>query len=321
LFDNDNVNGSLDLTMDSRIGFHVSISGGISNSIDNALKIGCGAFQIFTRSPMRWSAKPLQEEEVKNFRKKLGESKIDIDAVFVHMPYLPNLSSPNDKLHKKSVDVLTEEIKRCSVLGIPYLVSHLGTHGGKGKGYGISQLVKGCNFAFRNYYKSLSKAAKNNSHGIGGKESVTILLENSAGHKYSIGGKFDEIGLILDKLDSSSSGSRGSFGVCLDSCHAFVAGYDLRKKDGAGETLDKFSSEVGLKRLKLVHLNDSKDKFNSNRDRHEHIGLGKIGKEGFKALLKDKAVKNLPIIMETPIDKRRDNSDNLKVVVDIINRK
>ena len=129
------------------------------------------------------------------------------------------------------------------------------------------------------------------------------------------------IGLILDKLDSSSYSSSGSFGVCLDSCHAFAAGYDLRTEDALGETLDKFNSEVGLKNLKLMHLNDSKDKLNSNRDRHEHIGLGKIGKEGFKALLKDKAVRKLPIIMETPMDRRRDNSDNLKVVLDIIDKK
>jgi deoxyribonuclease IV len=305
-----------------RIGFHVSIAEGIPNSIDNALKIGCGAFQIFTGNPMGWASKPLQEEDVKNFRKKLAESKIDPDAVFVHMPFLPNLSSPNAKLHKKSIAVLTEEIMRCSILGIPYLVSHLGRHGGKGEGYGINRLVKAYNFAFKNYYKSLSKAAaKNNAHGSGNKGSVTILLENSAGNKNSIGSKFDQIGLILDKLDSSSSGSKGSFGVCLDSCHALAASYDLRTEDAVGETLDKFNSEVGLKNLKLMHLNDSKDKLNSNRDRHEHIGLGKIGKEGFRALLKDKAVRKLPIIMETPIDRKRDNSDNLKAVLDIIDKK
>ena len=125
----------------------------------------------------------------------------------------------------------------------------------------------------------------------------------------------------MTELDSSSYSSRGSFGVCLDSCHAFAAGYDLRTEDAVRETLDKFGSEVGQRNLKLVHLNDSKDKLNSNRDRHEHIGLGKIGKEGFRALLKDKGVTNLPIIMETPMDRRRDNSDNLKVVLDIIDKK
>ena len=186
--------------MDSRIGFHVSISGGISNSIDNALKLGCNAFQIFTRNPKRWATKPLQEEDVKNFRKKLAECKINRDAVFVHIPYLPNLASPNSRLHKKSVDVLAEEIKRCSILGIPYLVSHLGTHSGKGTGYGINQLVKAYNFAIRNYHKSLSAATttirtknKNNGGDCGGnEESVTVLLENSAGHKNSIGSKFDQ---------------------------------------------------------------------------------------------------------------------------------
>src|ERR687887_600208 len=269
--------------MNTKIGFHVSISGGISNSVDNALKIGCNAFQIFSRSPRGWAAKGLQEEDVKNFRKKLNVSKIDRNSVFVHMPYLPNLSSPNSRLHKKSTNILVEELSRCTALGIPFIVLHLGSHSGKDND----------------------------------DENVTIILENNAGEKNSIGSKFDELGLILDKLNSSSS-KRRSFGVCLDTCHAFAAGYDLRTEDAVNETLDKFSTEVGLKNLKVIHLNDSKDKLNSNRDRHEHIGLGKIGKEGFRALLNHKSVKNIPIIMETPIDSRRDNSGNLKIVLDLL---
>jgi deoxyribonuclease-4 len=312
-----------------KVGFHVSISGGISSSVDNALKIGCNAFQIFSRSPRGWAAKPLQEEDTENFKKKLNDSKIDRNSVFVHMPYLPNLSSPNSRLHKKSTNILVEEVSRCTALGILFIVLHLGSHGGKGCNTGINQLVKACNFTIENYYKSLPTvvtAAKRKKNGKGSNNSskdsddneyVTIILENSAGEKNSIGSKFDELGLILDKLNSSSS-KRRSFGICLDTCHAFAAGYDLRTEDAVNETLDKFSNEIRLKNLKVVHLNDSKDKLNSNRDRHEHIGLGKIGKEGFRALLKHKAVKKLPLIMETPIDRRRDNSDNLKVVLDLL---
>ncbi|MFL6360867.1 MAG: deoxyribonuclease IV [Nitrososphaeraceae archaeon] len=331
--------------MDYRVGFHVSISGGISNSVDNALKIGCNAFQIFSRSPRGWSAKHLKEEDVQNFRIKLNDSKIDRDSIFVHMPYLPNLSSPNSTLHKKSTNMLVEELRRATLLGIPYVILHLGSHSGKGTDNGIDQLVKACNIAFKKYDRlslqsalgiTESKDNKKKSEGSSAKQqnkSVTIILENSAGEKNSIGSKFDELGLILDKLRSSYSSSSGShstssnkvssFGVCLDTCHAFAAGYDLRTENTVNETLDKFSMEVGLKNLKVIHLNDSKDKLNSNRDRHEHIGLGKIGKEGFRALLNHKSVKKLPIIMETPIDSKRDNSDNLKVVLDLLddNRK
>jgi deoxyribonuclease IV len=250
------------------------------------------------------------------------------------MPYLPNLSSPNNRLHKKSTNILAEEVSRSAALGIPFIILHLGSHGGKGSNTGISQLVKACNFAVENYYKLLPTAVatstaakrskKKGSNNWSSKDSneneyVTIILENSAGEKNSIGSKFDELGLIIDKLLDSSSSKRKSFGICLDTCHAFAAGYDLRTKDAINETLDEFKSKVGLKNLKVIHLNDSKDKLNSNRDRHEHIGLGKIGKEGFRELLKHKAVKRLPIIMETPVDKRRNDSGNLKVVLDLLN--
>ena len=320
--------------MNTKIGFHVSISGGISNSVDNALKIGCNAFQIFSRNPRGWSGKSLLKEDIENFRTKLKDSKIDTDSVFVHMPYLPNLSSSNSRLHKKSTNILMEELKRSSILGIPYIIVHLGSHGGKGTDNGIGQLVKACNIAFKNYNRSpssksalgttVSKDNKKKSEGRGPRQNkpVTIILENSAGEKNSIGSKFDELGLILDKLTSSGSSHRdnkiSSFGICLDTCHAFAAGYDLRTENGVNETLDKFRSEIGMRNLKVIHLNDSKDKLNSNRDRHEHIGLGKIGKEGFRALLNHKSVKRLPVIMETPIDSKRDNSDNLKVVLDLL---
>ena len=289
--------------MSSRIGFHVSISGGISNSVDNALKIGCNAFQIFSRNPRGWTAKPLQGNDVENFRKKLNESKIDRDSTFVHMPYLPNLSSSNSKLHKKSTNALIEEMKRCSTLGIPYVILHLGKHGEKGKEDGINQLQKACNSATKNRIRDY--------------KSVMIILENSAGGRNSIGSKFDELGLILDKLKSSSSRSN-SFGICLDTCHAFAAGYDLRTKEGVNETLDEFRSKIGLSNLKVIHLNDSKEDLNSNRDRHEHIGLGKIGKKGFREFLRHNAVRKLPIIMETPIDSRRDDPGNLKIVLDLL---
>ena len=310
--------------MHSKIGFHVSISGGIANSVDNALKIGCNAFQIFSRNPRGWAAKPLQDHDVENFRKKLNESKSKIDgnSIFVHMPYLPNLSSSNHDLHKKSTDTLLEEIKRCSALGIPYIILHLGRHGEKGKEDGINQFQEACNSITRNYPQILSSVTKKQmskkSDMSRDPNSVMIILENSAGGRNSIGSRFDELGLILDKLKSSSGGSN-PFGVCLDTCHAFAAGYDLRTKEGIEETLDQFRSEIGLSNLKVIHLNDSREDLNSNRDRHEHIGLGKIGQKGFREFLRHNVIRKLPIIMETPIDSRRSESDNLKIVLDLLN--
>jgi deoxyribonuclease IV len=290
--------------MNIRIGFHVSIAGGISNSVDNASKMGCGAFQIFSRNPRGWAAKPLVEDDVKNFQTKLAKSSISQDSVLVHMPYLPNLASPDGELYRKSVDTLAAEMHRCGLLGISYLVIHLGSHLGKGSENGINQLVKGCKNAIED---SLNGQKKN---------VVRILLENMAGQKNSLGSKFEEIRLILDKLDDY-----GSFGVCLDTCHAFAAGYDLRKKEDVEKMLDNFYSTVGSKELKAIHLNDSKGDLNSKVDRHEHIGLGKIGNTGFEALLSHKSLVSLPMIMETPVDDARRDIDNLRIVLQLAKRK
>ena len=300
--------------MNIRVGFHVSIAGGISNSVDNALKIGCSAFQIFTRNPRGWAAKPLVNEDVEKFRAKLAKSPISPEAVIVHMPYLPNLAAPEGELYKKSVDTLAGEVQRCITLGIPSLVIHLGSHLGKGTEEGISQLVMACNYALDNYGKNASSNSSQPKQKNKKKNApVRILLENMAGQKNSIGDKFEEIRLLLDKLKP-----KGSFGVCLDTCHVFASGIDLRKEGDVEKMLSQFDSTVGLKELKVLHLNDSKGDLNSKIDRHEHVGLGKIGKAGFAALLQHESVRNLPMIMETPVDKQRSDTDNLKVVLDLL---
>jgi deoxyribonuclease IV len=316
-----------------RIGFHVSISGGISNSVDNALQEKCTAFQIFSRNPRGWAAKPLDNEDIKLFKNKLAgqldpfesskstsenpshkssrgkeknkaKSTIDSSAIFVHMPYLPNLSSPNKKIYDQSVQVLTDELKRSNALDVPYLVVHLGSHQGEGIKKGVEQLVMACTGA-------IDEVSKENT--------VSILLENSAGQKNTVASNFDELRIILDRLhDHNSSSNRERFGICLDTCHAFASGYDLASEEAVAETMDKFDSQVGYGYLKLIHLNDSRDEFFSHRDRHEHLGLGGIGKKGFKAFLKYKSHRNIPLIMETPIDNRRSNSDNLKFVKAIL---
>jgi deoxyribonuclease IV len=316
-----------------KIGFHVSISGGISNSVDNALKENCTAYQIFSRNPRGWAAKPLDNKDVMLFKVKLAgrsdpnkstksrsaktahqnnsgekrskdKTKIDRNAIFVHMPYLPNLSSPNKRIYDQSVQVLIDELKRSGTLEIPYLVVHLGSHQGEGIKKGVEQLAMACSHA-------IDSVSKENN--------VSILLENSAGQKNTVASNFEEMRLILDRLYEYNSGSKTDrFGICLDTCHAFASGYDLASKVTVDETMDKFESQVGYEYLKLIHLNDSRDKFFSRRDRHEHIGLGEIGEKGFNAFLKHILHRNIPLIMETPIDSRRSNSDNLKFVKAII---
>ncbi|MDQ4073445.1 MAG: deoxyribonuclease IV [Thermoproteota archaeon] len=285
-----------------KIGLHVSISGSLAKSVDNASVLGCTAFQIFTRSPRQWKTKDISDEEASAFKYKLNKSKIESGSVVVHMPYLPNLSAPSSDLYKKSMDVLTDEIKRCNLLNLSFLVIHLGSHLGKGSKQGISQLVDACNASMDNY---------KNAHS--GKNGVTILLENSAGQKNSIGSKMEEIAEIFDKLN------KPHFGLCLDTCHAFAAGYDLSKEDGVTNLIDNISTTIGIDKLKVIHLNDSKGSLGSNLDRHYHIGLGKIGKTGLKFLLNNKQVNNIPFIMETPIDDVRNDTGNINYVLSLLN--
>ena len=293
--------------MTSGIGFHVSIAGGIANSVDNARKIGCTAFQIFTRNPRGWVGRGLDINDVRSFQKKLNENKIKPDSVAVHMPYLPNLSAPEGVTYQKSVEVLSEELVRCSTLQIPQLVIHLGSHLGKGSTIGIGQLVKACNSCVK---KSDSTGKPSKKKG----NMVKILLENGAGQSNSVGATFDELGHIIDMLDS-----KHRFGVCLDTCHCFAAGYDLRNEVGVDKTIEEFDDKIGLKYLNLIHLNDSINDIGSGLDRHEHIGLGKIGKDGFSAILSHSSIKNLPIIMETPIDERRGDIENYEYVKALMN--
>ncbi|HEX2487735.1 MAG TPA: deoxyribonuclease IV [Nitrososphaeraceae archaeon] len=284
-----------------KIGFHVSITGSLSNSIKNAEEIGCTAFQIFTRNPRGWIPKHLERKDVDEFKSKLENSYIDKKNVVVHMPYLPNFAAPESESYYKSKKVLSEEIIRCYLLDISYLILHLGSHLGFGEKNGIKQIVNACNFALDNF-NSLYRRHLN----------LNILIENSAGQKNSIGSKFDEIKDILDELNNKK------FGVCFDSCHAFASGYDLRTSNKVIETIDNFNDIINIKNLKVLHLNDSKGKINENIDRHEHIGLGSIGKEGLIEFLKHKYFQNIPIIMETPNDKTRGDKENMKVILDYI---
>jgi len=272
-----------------QIGCHVSISGSVDKAVDNATERNCTAFQIFTRSPRSWHAKDLVDADVKNYKEKLDQSQIDRFATVAHMPYLPNLATPYQDAYTKSVNTLIKEVERCGKLGIPYLVTHLGSHLGTGEENGIKRIVKG-----------LEKAATI-------KNDVMILLENTAGQKNSVGSDFVQLGSIFSKLKPAKR-----FGVCFDTCHTFVAGYDLRTEKTVKETFRKFDDSVGLEHLKILHLNDSKGELGSNLDRHYHVGLGGIGEKGMSAVIKLMNKKKIPIILETPIDDIRDDFGNIK---------
>ena len=269
---------------------HVSIASGLDKSIDNAVAMGCTAFQIFTRNPRGWTAKPLLKKDITNFKKRLDTSKIDRFATAAHMPYLPNFSSPEAVPFMRSLNSLIDEAKRCSKLGIPYLVAHLGSHKGIGEKKGIDTVVK-----------AFTKAAKETPNDI------TFLLENNVGFKNSVGSDFAQIASIFFNLKPLDR-----FGICFDTCHAFAAGYDLRTEKTASLTLKKFDEIVGIEHVKLIHLNDSKGQLGCNIDRHEHIGLGHIGKVGLSKVIKFANIKKIPIILETPIDERRDDAGNMK---------
>ena len=286
---------------DYKIGFHVSISGSMSKSFSNAEKIGCYAFQIFSRNPRNWQAKNLSKDEIEKFIKKKDTSKINENNIVLHMPYLPNLASPNEDYFLKSKNTLLEEVKKCALLEIPYLVIHLGTHLGSGEKKGIEQIVKALNFAIDEFKKTNSR-----------KLAVRMLLENHAGEKNYIGSKFEQLRELLDLLDKKYHG------ICFDTCHGFSAGYDLRTSKDVLNTFKEFEDTIGLKELCVLHMNDSKGDLNENKERHEHIGLGKIGNIGFKEILKNKFIQKIPIIMETPIDDNRGDVDNLQVVKNLI---
>jgi deoxyribonuclease-4 len=273
-----------------RVGVHVSIAGSIVRSVERAVERGCDTFQIFSRNPRGWAAKDLAPHDADLFLRNLNQT--NIFPVVDHMPYLPNLASPVATLYEKSVSTLHEELIRCGSLKVPYLVTHLGHHQGSDGEEGRDRVIRALNTAL----STVDNA-------------VMILLENTAGERNSMGSSFSDIRFVLEGVDE---GKRVA--VCLDTCHAFAAGYDFRTPDAIADTLKEFDDQIGLDLLRLVHLNDSYGQIGSGLDRHEHIGLGHIGEEGFRHLLHHPAIREIPLICETPEDERRDDAGNIRKV-------
>lgn len=272
------------------IGLHISGAGSIDMAFDRAQELGATTFQVFTRNPNQWKFKPLDEGAAAAFREKRKTS--GFERVVDHMPYLPNLASPEKATKKISRYTLDEELKRCDALGIDYLVIHLGSHLGKGSAVGIANIAEACNEAI--------------GQSSGGS---TILLENMAGQKNCVGARFEELRAILDRVSDVRR-----VGVCLDSCHLFAAGFDLTGEEAVANTMGLFDQVVGLSRLKLIHLNDSKGVLGSRLDRHENIGKGKIGRTGIRALLHYPGISERPLVMETPYEDIRAMKQSIKLV-------
>jgi len=273
------------------VGVHVSISGSIDKAVDRAKALTCTTFQIFTRNPRGWRYTPLDGDAVREFRRKVREYGYEV--VVAHMPYLPNLASPKEEVYERSVASLINELKRCEELGIPYLVTHLGSHLGAGIKKGLERVAEAVRRALEETEGS----------------DVMILLENTAGSKNGVGSRFEELGEVMKRL-----GFDRRIGLCFDTCHAYVAGYDIATPRGFERTLKDIDEYVGLDRLKVVHLNDSKGGLGSHLDRHEHIGLGFIGERGFRNILSNGLIRRLPLILETPVDSRRGDEGNIRKV-------
>jgi len=270
------------------LGCHLSIAKGFDRSVDEAEKLGNRVLQLFTHSPSIWRIKPLSDDVVSRFRTRRSASSVE--RLVVHTMYLINLASPDEALYERSVNALIEEARRAARLGADALVTHVGAHIGSGTEAGIERIVAAVD---RLVGSRIWEDAS----------TLRLLVENTAGAGTTVGASFDEIEAIV-----SGIGDAGRVGVCLDTCHAFAAGYDLRTGAVVERTLARFDRTVGLDRLELVHLNDSRCSLGGRRDRHEHIGRGEIGTVGLGAIVRHPQLREVPFVLETPktIDGRPD---------------
>lgn len=259
-----------------RIGAHVSAGGGVENAPVNAVGIGADAFALFTKNQRQWVAKALTDDSINLFKGRVKESGLETRYILPHDSYLINLGHPDPEAIAKSRDAFIDEMKRCEQLGLQLLNFHPGSHLNK-------ITVEEC----------LDRVAESINIALGQTSGVTAVIENTAGQGSNIGNRFEHLRYIIDRVDDKSR-----VGVCIDTCHAFAAGYDLA--DHYDETFDEFDNIVGFSYLRAFHLNDSKKPLGSRVDRHESIGRGCIGIDFFKRLMADPRFDNMPLILETP---------------------
>lgn len=259
-----------------RIGAHVSAGGGVENAPVNAVGIGADAFALFTKNQRQWVAKALTDDSINLFKGRVKESGLDTRYILPHDSYLINLGHPDPEAIAKSRDAFIDEMKRCEQLGLQLLNFHPGSHLNK-------ITVEEC----------LDRVAESINIALGQTSGVTAVIENTAGQGSNIGNRFEHLRYIIDRVDDKSR-----VGVCIDTCHALAAGYDLA--DHYDETFDEFDNIVGFSYLRAFHLNDTKKPLGSRVDRHESIGKGCIGIDFFKRLMADPRFDDMPLILETP---------------------
>ncbi|NQU99325.1 MAG: deoxyribonuclease IV [Parcubacteria group bacterium] len=280
-------------------GAHVSIAKNIAKAPERAFSLGCEVFQIFSRSPRGGRAPAITSNTISELN--LNLKKYKQKEFYVHTPYYINLGSSNSRIYYSSISVLKEELERGSKLGAKYLMTHLGSAKDLGEEESFKKVVKGIKEVLKNY-----------------KGKTQFLIEIAAGAGAIIGDDFQEIDNIIKEVEKVKS-FRNKIGVCFDTAHAFASGYDLRDKKAVKKTFDDFDKTIGLGYLKLIHGNDSKVDLDSKKDRHENIGGGKIGMAGFKAIINDKRLKNINMIIETPGDDEK--IKDLEVLNKIRNKK
>lgn len=259
------------------VGAHVSAANGIHNIFSNAKKIGAKSIGCFVRSQRRWTSSPLTEQEIEEFIRCSKEASVSVSKIVVHGSYLINLASSNSEIRNKSFDALLDEVKRCEALGIELYTFHPGSSVSSDKSTALNNLAKLLNDA------------------INKTKTVTILIETMAGQGSTICGDFEDIGYVISKIETKKR-----IGVCLDTCHLFANGYDIR--DNWNEVLMQFDKFVGYRYIKALHLNDSKFELGAKKDRHANIGKGKLGLNCFRFIMNNQYFQNLPMILETPCE-------------------
>lgn len=277
------------------IGVHTSIAGGLHRSIERAASLGCDAMQIFGRNPRSWAFKPVSAEDARLFKSKRKDA--GLWPVAVHTTYLINLCSHDAGIYGKSVDLFKKELMTAEAIGADYLVTHPGSPRDMGSGFALKRILE----ALEDVKKS----------GLG--EKAMVLIENTAGGGCGFGSRLADIGDIIE----NAAGFGLNAGLCFDTCHAFAAGYPMGTPPEVGVLMKTIEKKVGIERLKLIHLNDSKGAMNSHIDRHEHIGKGRIGIDAMRDFLNRPEVARVPLILETPKKTENDDPRNLAVVREI----
>ncbi len=259
------------------IGAHTSIAGGVQNAIYTGAEIGCDVVQIFSKNQMQWKARPLTRDDVEKFHQAVQET--GVQPVTVHDAYLINLGTANPVTYRRSYQAFVEELRRCEMLEIPYLVMHPGSHMGEGEEAGIQRIAESIRQAYQE----------------SGVERTVVLLETTAGQGTNLGYRFEQIAQIMER-----TGLDEKIAVCVDTCHIFAAGYDIRTFETYQQTKARFDQLIGLDKLKVFHVNDSKRELGSRIDRHARIGQGEIGLDAFRLLVNDPDFRTTPMILEIP---------------------